>query len=251
MDPLTILGLGLAGFAAGFIDAIAGGGGLISLPALLWAGLPAHLALGTNKLQSAVGTAMAVGKYHGAGLVEWRDVRPAVIVTAVMAAVGTVTVLTVRNDLLARIVPWLLLGVAAWIFVRPGLAAAAGPPRLGPWPFALLAGSALGFYDGFFGPGTGAFWTAAWVEGRALPLTRATAATKVVNLTSNLAALAVFAGGRSVDPLAAAAMIVGQIVGGRLGATLAIRHGARFIRVVFIAVVLALVVRLLWAPPTR
>ncbi len=246
MEPLTILALGGAGFAAGFIDAIAGGGGLISLPALLWAGLPTHLALGTNKLQSAVGTTMAVSKYHAAGLIDWRDLRPAVAVTAVAAALGTGAVLLVSNDLLKRVVPWLLLGVAAWIFLRPRLAEATGAPRLGTWPFALLAGSTLGFYDGFFGPGTGAFWTAAWVEGRALPLTRATAATKVVNLTSNVAALAVFVAGGSVAPAAAGAMILGQLAGGRLGASLAIRHGAPFIRVVFIAVVLALVVRLLW-----
>jgi len=242
----TLAGLALAGFAAGFIDAIAGGGGLISLPALLWAGLPAHIALGTNKLQSAVGTTMAVAKYHGAGLIDWRDLRPAVLVTAAAAALGTAAVLRIDNDALKRIVPWLLLGVVAWIMLRPRLGEASGQPRLGTWPFAGLAGTVLGFYDGFFGPGTGAFWTAAWVEGRALPLPRATAATKVVNLTSNVAALAVFLTGRAVDPTAAGVMIVGQLIGGRLGATLAIRHGAPFIRVVFIAVVLALVARLLW-----
>ncbi|NBV46994.1 MAG: hypothetical protein EBR86_15510, partial [Planctomycetia bacterium] len=239
--------LALAGFAAGFIDAIAGGGGLISLPALLAAGLPTHLALGTNKLQSAVGTTMAVTKYHGAGLIDWRDLVPAVLMTAVAAALGTAAVLFVDNALLERVIPWLLLGVVAWIMLRPRLGEAAGRPRLERWPFAGLAGTALGFYDGFFGPGTGAFWTAAWVEGRGLPLPRATAATKVVNLTSNVAALAVFLARGQVDAAAAAAMIVGQLLGGRLGATLAIRHGAPFIRVVFVAVVLALVARLLWA----
>jgi len=249
MQPLTLLGLALAGFAAGFIDAIAGGGGLISLPALFAAGLPSHLALGTNKLQSAVGTTMAVAKYHGAGLIDWHALRPAVLVTAVAAALGTAAVLRIDNDLLERIVPWLLLGVVAWIMLRPRLGEASGPPRLGIWPFAGLAGSSLGFYDGFFGPGTGAFWTAAWVEGRALPLPQATAATKVVNLTSNVAALAVFLSQGHVDPVAAAVMVVGQSIGGRLGATLAIRHGAPFIRVVFVAVVLALVARLVWKTP--
>jgi uncharacterized membrane protein YfcA len=112
--------------------------------------------------------------------------------------------------------------------------------------FGALAGSVLGFYDGFFGPGAGAFWTAACVHLRGMGLPRATAFTKVVNLTSNLAALAVFASWGQVDPASAGAMIVGQAVGGRIGAGLAVKHGAPFIRIVFAGVVFTLVARLLW-----
>ena len=104
----------------------------------------------------------------------------------------------------------------------------------------------LGFYDGVFGPGAGAFWTAACVHLRGMGLPHATAFTKVVNLTSNLAALAVFASWGQVDPASAGAMIVGQAVGGRLGAGLAVKHGAPFIRVVFAGVVFTLVARLFW-----
>jgi len=246
MDLSTMLPLGLAGLCAGFIDAIAGGGGLISLPALLWAGLPPHLALGTNKLQSAIGTTMAVHRYHAARLIDWPTMSVAIAATAVAAAVGTGAVLWIDNRVLTFVVPWLLLAVALYVLQRPALNAADTPARLSANRFGALAGSVLGFYDGFFGPGAGAFWTAACVHLRGLGLPHATAFTKVVNLTSNLAALAVFAAWGQVDPASAGAMIVGQAVGGRLGAGLAVRHGAPFIRVVFAGVVFTLVARLFW-----
>jgi uncharacterized membrane protein YfcA len=161
MDLSTMLPLGLAGLCAGFIDAIAGGGGLISLPALLWAGLPPHLALGTNKLQSAVGTTMAVHRYHAARLIDWPTMTVAIGATAVAAAVGTGAVLWIDNRVLTFVVPWLLLAVALYVLQRPALNAADTPARLSAKRFGALAGSVLGFYDGFFGPGAGAFWTAA------------------------------------------------------------------------------------------
>jgi len=245
-DAVTTAALGVAGLLAGTVDAIAGGGGLVSVPALLWAGLPPHLALGTNKLQSCVGTTMAVHRYHAAGLLDLRSTRVAVAATAAGALVGTVAVLRLDDSVLRRVVPWLLVPVAAWVLARPRLGDDPAPPRSGAVPFGLLAGGTLGFYDGFFGPGCGTFWTAACIRFRGMGLARATAFTKVVNLTSNLAALAVFAAMGSVDPAPAAAMIVGQAAGGRLGASLAVRHGAPLIRVVFAAVVCALVGRLLW-----
>lgn len=246
MDPSTTLALGVAGLCAGFIDSIAGGGGLISLPALLWAGLPPHLALGTNKLQSAVGTTMAVHRYHSAGLIDWPTMHVAIGATAMAAALGTGAVLLVDNRVLRFVVPWLLLGVAIHVLRRPTRGDAPGRVLLSADRFGALAGGLLGFYDGFFGPGAGAFWTAACVHFRGMGLSKATAFTKVVNLTSNVAALTVFAAWGQVDPASAGAMIVGQAIGGRLGAGLAVKHGAPFIRVVFATVVFSLVARLLW-----
>lgn len=236
----------LAGLSAGFIDAIAGGGGLISLPALLWAGLPPQMALGTNKMQSSWGTMMAVRRYAQAGLVSWREVRLAVFVTFVFALLGSWTVTRVSNDVLKLIVPWMLMGAAIYVLVSPRLGRHTSPLRLGLVAFSLLGGSLLGFYDGFFGPGTGAFWTIACLSLLGLELTRATAFTKVVNLTSNIASLLVFIVTARVNYEIAAAMIAGQLIGGRLGAGLAIRHGAPFIRVIFIGVVVAMVIKLLW-----
>ena len=236
----------LAGLSAGFIDAIAGGGGLISVPALLWAGLTPQMALGTNKMQSSWGTLMAVRKYAKAGLVSWQQVRLAVLVTFVFACLGTWTVTQVSNDVLKFIVPWMLIGAAGYVLISPRLSRHGAHARLGVAAFSLLGGTVLGFYDGFFGPGTGAFWTIACLSLFGLELTRATAFTKVVNLTSNLASLLVFIITARVNYQIAAAMIAGQLIGGRLGAGMAIRHGAPFIRIIFIIVVFAMVTKLLW-----
>lgn len=242
----TIALLFFAGLMAGFIDAIAGGGGLISVPALLWAGLPPHVALGTNKMQSTFGTCMAVRRYAQARLVAWREVRLAVLITFVSAMLGTWVVTRVSNELLRQIVPWMLLGIAVYVLISPRLGAQRTKARLSLAVFSGLAGTTLGFYDGFFGPGTGTFWTLACLSLLGLDLTRATAFTKVVNLASNAASLLVFVIAARVNYQIAAAMIAGQLIGGRLGASLAVRHGAPFIRVIFLTVVFGMVVKLLW-----
>lgn len=245
--PLETLSLlFLAGLGAGFIDAIAGGGGLLSVPALLWAGLSPQIALGTNKMQSTWGTAMAVRKYAKAGLVTWSDARQAAIITFVAACAGTWVVTQVSNEVLKLIVPWMLLGIAVYVILSPGLGAKAGAARLSPAAFAWLAGAGIGFYDGFFGPGTGTFWTLACISLAGLELTKATAFTKVVNLSSNIAALIVFVLSHRVHYPAAGAMIAGQLIGGRLGAGMAIKHGASFIRRIFIIVVFGMILKLFW-----
>lgn len=245
--PWEILALlFLAGLGAGFIDAIAGGGGLITVPALLWAGLDPRMALGTNKMQSVFGTAMAVRRYAHAGLMNWRELRPAILVTFFSAAAGTWVVTLVSNEVLAKVVPWLLLGLAVYLLASPKLGAVATRERIGAAAFALFAGGILGFYDGFFGPGTGAFWTLACVALRGMELTRSIAYTKVVNLTSNLASLTVFLSVGLVRFDVALVMIAGQLLGGRLGAGMAVKHGAPFIRVIFVSVVIALTAKLLW-----
>lgn len=242
----TIALLFFAGLSAGFIDAIAGGGGLISVPALLWAGLPPQMALGTNKMQSTWGTLMAVRKYAKAGLVAWKEVRLTVIITFVSAMSGALVLMLISNAVLKMIVPWMLLGIAVYVLLSPGLGKTAVKARLSLGGFACLAGSVLGFYDGFFGPGTGTFWTMACISLLGLELTRATAFTKVANLTSNMASLIIFVVGGRVNYEVAGVMIAGQLIGGRLGAGMAIRHGAPFIRIIFITVVLAMVAKLLW-----
>ncbi|MCF7789831.1 MAG: TSUP family transporter [Prosthecobacter sp.] len=242
----TITLLFFAGLSAGFIDAIAGGGGLISVPALLWAGLPPQMALGTNKMQSTWGTLMAVRKYAKAGLVSWSQVRLTVCITFVSAMSGALVLMLISNAVLKMIVPWMLLGIAVYVLLSPGLGKTAAKARLSLGTFACLAGSVLGFYDGFFGPGTGTFWTMSCIALLGLELTRATAFTKVANLTSNMASLIIFVLSARVNYEVAGVMIAGQLIGGRLGAGMAIRHGAPFIRIIFISVVLTMVAKLLW-----
>ncbi len=246
MNAEVLLPLFGAGLCAGFVDSVAGGGGLISVPALLWAGLPPQVALGTNKLQSSAGTIIAVRHYLLSGLVNGREVVWAIVVTFGFAVLGTLALTRISNGTLVRVVPWLLLGVAVYALFSPRFVRGGTSPRLGTAPFAWIGGASLGFYDGFFGPGTGAFWTLGWIALRGKDLLGATAATKVVNLTSNLAALCVFIPLGLVRYDLAGAMIGGQLLGARLGSGMAVRHGAPFIRWIFLAVVFVMVTKLLW-----
>ena len=236
----------IAGLSAGFVDAVAGGGGLITVPALLWAGLPVQSALGTNKMQSSCGTLLAVIRYARAGLVTWNEVRLAVAITFAFAVLGTWAVTLLSAGVLKMIVPWLLLTVAVYALLSPRLGLERAHARLSATAFAWLSGISLGFYDGFFGPGTGSFWTIALLTLRGMELTRATAFTKVVNLASNLAALMVFLAAGTVNGRIALVMIVGQLIGARLGSGMVIKHGTRFVRTVFLIVVFALTTKLLW-----
>jgi len=238
--------LTLAGAAAGFIDAIAGGGGMIALPALLWAGLPPKIALGTNKLQSSCGTLLAVVRYTRAGLIDWRSLRLAVAITLVAAAAGARAVAIMDPAVLRRVIPALLVAVAVYMALHRKLGERPRAPRLGMTAFALLFGTVLGFYDGFFGPGTGSFWMLACVLMVGQDLRAATGTTKALNLASNVAALITFALAKCLRFDVGVAMIAGQLVGARLGSGLVILHGARVIRPLFIAVALALALRLAW-----
>jgi len=236
----------IAGLSAGFIDAVAGGGGLISVPVLMWTGLPVTWVLGTNKLQSSCGTLLAVFRYAKAGLVAWHEVRLTVLFTFIFAMVGAQVVGSLDKAVLKIIVPWLLLAVAAYSLLSPRLGLEMRKARMSAPAYAVLGGSSLGFYDGFFGPGTGSFWTISLLTLRGMELTRATAFTKVVNLASNLASLLIFIHAGTVHFGYGLVMIAGQLIGARLGSGMVLKHGAVFVRRVFLAVVFALTARLLW-----
>lgn len=236
----------VAGFAAGFVDSIAGGGGLISMPALLAAGLPPHLALGTNKLQSALGTSFATGNYARRGLVTREGLASGVTCTAVAAFAGAWAVTRLPGDFLVRVIPWLLAAIFLYVLASPRVGETRRAARLGVVAFHVALGCALGFYDGFFGPGTGTFWTAGYVVLLGFTLPHATGHTKVMNLTSNLASLAWFAWHGDVFWSVGVAMGGANIAGALLGSTLAIRRGAGFIRAFFLLAVGATIARLLW-----
>src|SRR3954469_2034480 len=178
------------GFVAGFVDSIPGGGGLITLPVLLSLGMPAPDALGTNKLQACFGSGSATFHYSAAGLIRWRDCRDGILFTAIGAAIGSVLVLRVDPGFLRQAIPVLLIVIALYLLLKPKVGAESATARIGLLPFNVLFGLGIGFYDGFFGPGTGSFWAMAYVLLRGLDLTRATAHTKVMNFTSNIASLA-------------------------------------------------------------
>lgn len=246
LDPQSALLLAAAGLAAGFVDAIAGGGGLLTVPALLAAGLPPQMALGTNKLQSVCGTALAAVSYGRAGLFSWRKLAGGIAITALAASAGAVAVLYVQPDFLRRIIPVLLIGIAAYFWWKPELGGTAHAPRMAMPRFAWVFGISLGFYDGFFGPGAGSFWMVACVLLAGLDLRAAVGHTKAMNLASNAGSLVVFLACGQVHFQIAAVMIVGQLIGAQLGSGLVIRRGAKLVRPVFLVVVLLLAVRLLW-----
>jgi uncharacterized membrane protein YfcA len=149
-------------------------------------------------------------------------------------------------NIIRPIVPVLLFGIAAYTWFKPDLGRIARPARLKPLSFAILLGLLLGFYDGFFGPGTGAFWALACVTVAGFDLLRATAFTKAMNLTSNLVSAAVFISFGKVDWSIAGTMACGQIIGGSLGARMAVRGGVRLIRPIFLTMVILLAGRTAW-----
>jgi uncharacterized membrane protein YfcA len=246
LSPLALALLALAGFAGGFVDSIAGGGGSITVPALLAAGLPPQVALGTNKLQSACGTLLAVSRYASAGLMKTPGLWLAVVCSFLASMAGAQAVSVLSKDLLKQLIPWLLAAVAVYTALNRRFGIVAGKQKVSPVWFAVGFGVLLGFYDGFFGPGTGSFWTLAVVALLGLELRGATGYTKAANLASNLGSLVVFLAFGSVHFVAAGAMICGQLLGARLGSGLVIRKGAGFIRPVFLTVVFAMTAKLLW-----
>lgn len=230
---------------AGFIDAIAGGGGMIMLPALLFAGVPPLHALGTNKSQSVFGTSVAFANYARSGLVDWRRHRGTVAAVFVGAALGVLMIQAIDAHALKLLIPALLLVNAGYIVVSPRMTDEDAQHRLSERGYAPLA-AAIGFYDGFVGPGTGSFFASSLVALRGLGLTRATALTKLFNLTSNAAALILFAWGGHVWWGLGLCMAAGAVTGGWLGSRTAMRFGARLIRPLLVLLSLALTARVLW-----
>jgi uncharacterized protein len=237
--------LTLTGVVAGFVDAVAGGGGLITVPALIYAGLPPAMVLGTNKAQSACGTAMATWRYHRAGLFDARAALPAVVAVFLGATAGTLVVSHLKAEWLRLIVPVLLMAISLYTLLSPRMHDGDAAPRVSAGGY-LPAGAAVGFYDGFFGPGAGQFYTMTLVTLRGMGLTRATGLTKLFNVTSNAAAIVIFAVGGHVLWAIAACMAAGSMTGAWIGSHMASRLGARVIRPLLVAVSLAMTGKLVW-----
>lgn len=235
-----------AGFLAGFVDSIAGGGGIITVPVLLASGMPPHIALATNKLQSSFGSFTASLNYIRKGLVNLKDVYMGVIFTFIGASLGTYSILLMDASLLNKIIPIMLVVIFLYTFFTPKLGSEDRHHRLKPNLFYLIFGIAIGFYDGFFGPGTGSFWTIAIVTLLGLNLKSATAQTKIMNFTSNIVSLGVFVIGGQVLWLVGILMGVGQICGAYLGSSLVVKKDVSFIRTFFLFIVGITILKLLY-----
>jgi len=246
MDLRVTAALVAAAFAAGIIDAIAGGGGLITLPSLLAAGLPPQLALGTNKGQSTFGSFSALVNFWRLGVIDRTRVAASFLFSFVGSLAGAWLVLQVPPALLRPVVLVMLVLVALRLTLRRDVATPteALPPGASPQRRAMAIALVFGTYDGFFGPGTGTFVILSYVTWLREAMARASANAKVVNFASNLAALAIFASQGVVRWDVALPMAGAQFLGGAFGARLAVRRGDRFVRWVVLAVVICLVVKI-------
>ena len=236
--------LELTAFGAGFVDAIAGGGGLLTVPALLAAGLPPHLALGTNKGQSVFGSASSLLRYARSPLLDRKQARLTFPLGLCGSFIGASLLLWMRPEVLKPVVIGLLIAAAAFLAVqRPGEASrrvrVARPMRV-----AGLAALCLGAYDGFFGPGVGTFLIVVFVALLGRPLDAASADAKAVNFASNLAAVLLFASRGVVIWSVALPMALAQALGAFLGAHATLRGGEKLVRPMVLIVVAALVIKL-------
>ena len=233
---------------AGLVDAIAGGGGLITVPALLWAGLPPLAALATNKAQAVWGSFAATAHFARQGTIDLRRTSLLVVCTFIGSALGALSVQYLGSELLARLVPLLLIAFALYFLFSPRVSDLDSHQRIGRTLFALTIGFGVGFYDGFFGPGTGTFFAMGFVALLGFGMRRATAHAKLLNFTSNLAALLFFLLGGHVVWSLALIMAGGQLAGGWLGAHLVLRHGVGLVKPVLVFASLAISVKLLLTP---
>lgn len=248
IDPETIAGLFGVAVIAGAIDAIAGGGGLMTLPALLLAGLDPVSAIATNKLQSSAGSISATIAFARRGLIRWRVAGPAALAAGLASVAGALCVSLLPRAFLDGLVPLLLIGIALYFATARRMSNDDATAKIGPNLFALTLAPAVGFYDGVFGPGAGSFYMIGFVTLLGLGVVRATAHTKLSNAASNVGSLALFTLQGVVIWPVGLAMAVGAFLGAQAGSALAVRLGARLIRPLLVVIACAMALRLLSNP---
>jgi len=248
--PPGLLALVLAAFLAGGVDAVVGGGGLIQIPALfaLHPGEPAATLFGTNKCASIVGTANATWRYARRVEMPWRTILPAAAAAFAFSYAGAAAVAWLPKDAVRPLILALLVFAAVYTLQRKDFGQAHAPAHAGHREliYAILLGGVIGFYDGFFGPGTRSFLIFLFVRFFGFDFLHASAGAKVVNVATNLAALAYFVPNGYWLPVLAAAMAAANLGGSMAGTWLALRHGSGLIRRVFLLVVGVLIVRFAW-----
>lgn len=233
-------------FLGGFIDSIAGGGGLICIPGLFAMGLPPHLALGTNKLQGCFSCLIAAINYSRKGLVNFKEIFIGIVFTFIGAIFGTFAVLKIEASVLKLFIPFLLIGIFLYTIFSPNLGEIDRKPVFKKNVFYVLFGLILGFYDGFFGAGAGSFWTFALVSLIGLKMKNAVAQTKILNFTSNIVSLFMFIINSSVIYKIGLLMAVAQMISGYLGSSLVIKKDVKFVKTIFLIVVALTIVKVLY-----
>ena len=227
---------------ASAIDAIAGGGGLLVVPTMLLLGINPLVTLGTNKLQSCFGTATSSFNYYKNGLLKEKNIYFLISLSFIGSLIGTLLVSQLSNELLANLIPILLISAAIFLILNKGNRLNISKSLMIVFTPLILI---IGFYDGFFGPGTGTFFVLTFLIIKERNLMEATAATKVLNFTSNFASYIVFQTKGFVIIELALIMAIAQIIGAYVGSKLAIKNGEKFVRPVIVLISILLSIRIL------
>ncbi|MBW7860992.1 MAG: TSUP family transporter [Rhodocyclaceae bacterium] len=241
--------LGLAAFFAGFVDAVVGGGGLIQTPALLAAypGTAPATLFGTNKLASVVGTFSAAVQYARRVRIPWTIALPGAVAALAGAWLGARAVSVLPGEFLRPLILVLLIAVAVYTFVRKDFGQqgrSTGRSKSADQLVALLIGGGIGFYDGFFGPGTGSFLIFLFIRFCGMDFLHASVTAKIVNVATNLSAIGYFALNVPLLWSLGAVMAVCNLAGAVAGSRMALRHGSGFVRKLFLGVVAVLILKL-------
>ncbi|PSM52622.1 sulfite exporter TauE/SafE family protein [Campylobacter blaseri] len=236
----------IVAFIGGFIDAIAGGGGLICLPILMMMGVPAHTALATNKLQGSFGTLSATINFALKGYIDFKEIFSGIVFTFIGACLGTTLILFLDASFLNYLIPILLFIIFVYTIFSPNLGEIEKEAKMNAKLFYIVFGLILGFYDGFFGPGTGSFWMFVFIGLMGFAMKKAVACTKVLNFTSNIVSLAVFIVGGHILWAVGLLMGVGQILGGYVGSNFVINKDVKYIRIIFLTMVGLTILKLIY-----
>ena len=231
---------------AGFIDAIAGGGGLLTIPALLATGMPPAIALGTNKLQACGGSFSASLYFVRKKAVNLREILLLIALTFLGAAIGSILVQRIDVQALKVFLPFLVFAIGLYFLFAPSIGDDDKKQRIGYPLFAVLVGATIGFYDGVFGAAAGSFYTLSFVLLLGFNLTKAVAHAKVLNFTSNLASLIFFILGGAVIWQVGIVMMIGQFIGGTLGARMVVTKGKCLIRPMLVTISFLMVAKMLY-----
>jgi uncharacterized protein len=248
LDTEVITLLVLIALLAGCFDAIAGGGGLLTLPALLLTGLDPVTVLATNKVQSTFGVASATLAFARAKLIDWRAVWPMMLMSAGGSVLGAFFAKTLSKDVLEAVIPLVLIGIALFFAFSPKISDENAQARITPFLFGVTIALGVGTYDGMFGPGTGSFYMLGFVTLLGFGVVRATAHTKALNFSSNFGSLCFFALTGSIIWPVGLLMGIGQFIGAQMGTKLAIRFGVRIIRPLLVIMCGLMAIRLLMNP---
>lgn len=246
-DP-TMMMLIFAGLFAGFIDSIAGGGGLITIPALMLSGLPPIATLGTNKLQGLFGSFSAMIAYARGGHVDISKQFGQAFLAFLGSIIGALVATLIPVAIFQAFLPILLIVVALYFALKPNLNDVDKQQRIRPVIFCLTMAPLIGFYDGIFGPGAGSFYMLAFVTLSGFGILKATAHTKLLNFSSNLGALLTFAMMGTINIRIGIVMGIAQFIGAQLGAKVAMKTGAKLIKPLLVLVCLILAYKLLQSP---